>query len=210
MAARRFGIITEIDARQIERGATVALDRGGHVTPLAWDTLRERRVTVVPSGSVDPALPADLAPVTPVVRVAIGADHTGLALKTALIDHLRKAGKAVTDHGTATPDAVDYPDIAATVGGRWSATSRCRHRDRRRLPGIGDRRQQDPGRPAAMCPTRRSRVRARAQRRERADARRHAVSPAEARRSSTLSVDAHARGQYLRRLLKIRGLEDRF
>lgn len=116
MAARRFGIITETDARQIERGATVELDRGGHVTPLAWDTLRERRVTVVPSGSVDPVLPADLAPVTPVVRVAIGADHTGLALKTALIDHLRKAGKAVTDHGTATADAVDYPDIAATVG----------------------------------------------------------------------------------------------
>ena len=116
MAARRFGIITETDARQIERGATVELDRGGHVTPLAWDTLRERRVTVVPSGSVDPVLPADLAPVTPVVRVAIGADHTGLALKAALIDHLRKAGKAVTDHGTATADAVDYPDIAATVG----------------------------------------------------------------------------------------------
>ena len=58
---RRFEIITEADARQIERGATVELAKGGHVTPLAQDTLRERRVTVVPAGSVDPALPADLA-----------------------------------------------------------------------------------------------------------------------------------------------------
>ena len=39
---------------QIEPGSTVELEKGGHVTPLAWDTLRERRVTVVPAGSVDP------------------------------------------------------------------------------------------------------------------------------------------------------------
>jgi ribose 5-phosphate isomerase B len=52
----------------------------------------------------------------PVTRVAIGADHTGLALKTALVEHLRRSGKAVTDHGTSTAEAVDYPDIAAAVG----------------------------------------------------------------------------------------------
>ena len=115
MAARRFGIITEADARQIDPGSVVELDRGGHVTPLAWDTLRERRVTVVPAGSVDPALPADLAPVMPVTRVAIGSDHTGLALKAALIEHLRRAGTAVADHGTATAEPVDYPDVAATI-----------------------------------------------------------------------------------------------
>ena len=116
MAARRFGIITETDARQIEPGSTVELEPRGHVTPLAWDTLRARRVTVVPAGSVDPGLPADLAPPMPVTRVAIGADHTGLALKTALVEHLRRSGQAVTDHGTSTAEAVDYPDIAAAVG----------------------------------------------------------------------------------------------
>ena len=47
-----FDIITESDARQIEYGATVELSKGGHVTPLAQDTLRERRITVVPAGSV--------------------------------------------------------------------------------------------------------------------------------------------------------------
>ena len=116
MAIRRFGLISESDARQIEPGSTVELDKGGHVTPLAWDTLRARRVTVVPAGSVDGALPADLAPVAPVTRVAIGSDHTGLALKAALVDHLRKQGKAVVDAGTDSTTAVDYPDIAATVG----------------------------------------------------------------------------------------------
>ena len=116
MAVRRFAIITENDARQIEPGTTVELEARGHVTPLAADTLRERRVTVVPAGSADPALPADLAPVSPARRVTIGSDHTGVALKAALVAHLRTSGVAVYDCGTDGPEAVDYPDIAAAVG----------------------------------------------------------------------------------------------
>lgn len=115
MATRRFAIITETDARQIERGTTVELEARGHITPLAADTLRERRVTVVPAGSADPALPADLAPVHPVRAVVIGGDHTSLALKAALVAHLRANAVAVTDLGTMTAEAVDYPDIAAAV-----------------------------------------------------------------------------------------------
>ncbi len=115
MAVRSFGIITEADARQIEPGSTVEIEKGGHVTPLAQDTLRARRVTVVTAGSVDPSLPADLAPVSPVRRVAIGADHTGVALKTALVAYLRQKAIDVNDLGTNGPDAVDYPDIAAAV-----------------------------------------------------------------------------------------------
>jgi ribose 5-phosphate isomerase B len=116
MAVRKFAIITETDARQIEPGTTVELEARGHVTPLAADTLRERRVTVVRAGTADPGLPADLAPASPVRRVTIGSDHTGLALKAALVAHLRKAGLAVHDCGTNGPEPVDYPDIAATVG----------------------------------------------------------------------------------------------
>jgi len=112
---RRFEIITEADARQIERGATVELAKGGHVTPLAQDTLRERRVTVVPAGSVDPALPADLAPRSPVRRVAIASDHTGVALRKAIIQHLRSRGLAVDDLGVDGSTPVDYPDTAASV-----------------------------------------------------------------------------------------------
>ena len=36
---KRFEIITESDARVLELGDTVMLARGGHVTPLAHDTL---------------------------------------------------------------------------------------------------------------------------------------------------------------------------
>jgi ribose 5-phosphate isomerase B len=111
-----YDIITEADARTIEYGATVALAAGGHVTPLARDTLRARRITVVRAGSTDPTLPPELAPASDVRRIAIGSDHTGLALKSALVTWLRGRGLAVDDVGTDTPEAVDYPDIAARVG----------------------------------------------------------------------------------------------
>jgi ribose 5-phosphate isomerase B len=110
-----FQIITEADARQIERGATVELARGGHVTPLAADTLRERRVTVVPAGSVDPALPGDLAPKAEVRRVAIAGDHTSGALRKAIVQHLRGKAIEVNDLGVDNVPSVDYPDTAAAV-----------------------------------------------------------------------------------------------
>jgi ribose 5-phosphate isomerase B len=113
--AQRFDIITEIDARQIPIGATVELARGGHVTPLAQDTLRERRVTVVPVGTVDPAIPADLAPKSPVRRVAIASDHTGGAMRKAIVQHLRGRAVAVDDMGVDGTASVDYPDTAARV-----------------------------------------------------------------------------------------------
>ena len=112
---KRFEIITEADARSMDLGATVALAKGGHITPLAKDTLSARRVTVIPEGSSDPELPADLAPVADIRRVAIGNDHTGIAMKRALVQYLRGRGIAVTDIGTDTLESVDYPDIAGRV-----------------------------------------------------------------------------------------------
>lgn len=112
---KTFEIITETDARTIDRGATVALVKGGHITPLAQDTLAERRIVVVRAGAFDGALPPDLAPVADIRRVVIGNDHTGIAMKTAILQHLRGRGLSVIDVGTATTEAVDYPDIAALV-----------------------------------------------------------------------------------------------
>ena len=112
---KRFDIITEADARTIDLGATVELAKGGHVTPLARDTLAQRRVTVIPAGSADPTLPGDLAPPSEIRRVAVGNDHTGIALKKAIVQHLRGKAIAVIDVGTDTTDSVDYPDIAALV-----------------------------------------------------------------------------------------------
>jgi ribose 5-phosphate isomerase B len=110
---KRYDIITEADARVMEIGSSVTLNPGGKVTPLAEDTLRARRVSVL--RDMPDAVSADLAPVADVRRVAIGSDHSGLTLKGALRDHLRARGLAVEDAGTHTPDPVDYPDIASHV-----------------------------------------------------------------------------------------------
>jgi RpiB/LacA/LacB family sugar-phosphate isomerase len=50
------------------------------------------------------------------MRVAIGADHGGFALKGRLADALRAAGHEVIDMGTHSADPVDYPDYARAVG----------------------------------------------------------------------------------------------
>ena len=112
---KRFDIITEADARSLDLGATVELAKGGHITPLAKDTLAARRVTVIAAGTADPTLPDDLAPVADIRRVVIGNDHTGIAMKKALVQHLRGRGLAVADVGTDTPESVDYPDVAGMV-----------------------------------------------------------------------------------------------
>src|SRR3954464_15855563 len=111
----RFDIITEADARTLDIGATVELSAGGHVTPLARDTLSSRRVTVIRAGSSDEGLPPDLAPTSDIGRVVIGSDHTGVVMKRALVDYLRGRGLAVIDVGTNSSESVDYPDIAAAV-----------------------------------------------------------------------------------------------
>ena len=49
------------------------------------------------------------------MRIAIGADHAGLALKRHLIGVLQKLGHDVDDRGTHTEEAVDYPPICAEV-----------------------------------------------------------------------------------------------
>src|SRR5207247_4116515 len=98
---QRFDIITEADARVLPRGETVTLARGGHITPLAADTLKERRVTVVREGQA-PEAAAALAPRNEIRSVAIASDHTGIALRQTLIGFLRSRALAVNGLGTYT------------------------------------------------------------------------------------------------------------
>jgi ribose 5-phosphate isomerase B len=49
------------------------------------------------------------------MKIAIGSDHAGLALKEQLRDRLIQAGHEVADFGTNSPDSTDYPDYAASV-----------------------------------------------------------------------------------------------
>jgi len=50
------------------------------------------------------------------MRVAIGADHAGFALKQLIGGDLRDLGHEVIDLGTDSMDPVDYPDYAEAVG----------------------------------------------------------------------------------------------
>ena len=63
------------------------------------------------------------------VQLAIGADDAGIALKEALLDHVRASGWAIDDIGVHSADAgaegIDYPDVAVTLArgiaaGRWT------------------------------------------------------------------------------------------
>jgi ribose 5-phosphate isomerase B len=111
---KTFDIITETDARVLDRGETVMLARGGHITPLAQDTLRERRVIVVRDGHASVEDTA-LTPVADIRRVVIANDHGGVKLKAALVAFLRARGLAVQDLGTDNSEPVDYPDVAASA-----------------------------------------------------------------------------------------------
>ena len=110
---KRFQMITEADARVLEYGSTVMLVIGGHVTPLAADTLKARRISLVREATdVDTSM---LAPRADIRTVVIAGDHTSLKLKDAIIAHLRRRGLAVHDLGTNTSEPVDYPDTAGAV-----------------------------------------------------------------------------------------------
>ena len=106
-------MVTEADARVLDYGSTIVLATGGHITPLAQDTLRERRIAVVREGT-DPEA-ASLAPTASVRVIAVAGDHTAVALKAAIVQHLRGRGVAAHDLGTNSSETVDYPDTAAAA-----------------------------------------------------------------------------------------------
>jgi ribose 5-phosphate isomerase B len=111
---KSFDILTEADARVLQRGETVMLSRRGHITPLALDTLKERRVVVVHEGVATPD-ELSLAPPADIRTVAMASDHTGIALRRDLITWLRGRGLTALDLGTDGDAPVDYPDVAASV-----------------------------------------------------------------------------------------------
>jgi ribose 5-phosphate isomerase B len=52
----------------------------------------------------------------PVMKIVIGSDHAGFALKNAMGDVLRGLGNAVLDVGAFNENPSDYPDFAEAVG----------------------------------------------------------------------------------------------
>ncbi len=49
------------------------------------------------------------------MRIAIGSDHRGFAIKGKLIELLKRLNQEVVDVGPNTTESVDYPDIASLV-----------------------------------------------------------------------------------------------
>jgi len=49
------------------------------------------------------------------LRVAVGSDHAGFRLKTAIVNYLNQQGYAVLDVGTDSDERVDYPHFGAAV-----------------------------------------------------------------------------------------------
>jgi ribose 5-phosphate isomerase B len=55
------------------------------------------------------------------LRIAVGADHAGFALKQVLVERLRSAGHEVEDLGTTSEESVDYPVYAHAVATKVAA-----------------------------------------------------------------------------------------
>lgn len=49
------------------------------------------------------------------MRIALGNDHRGVALKRSVADSLRAQGHLVEDMGSQSEESCDYPDFAAAV-----------------------------------------------------------------------------------------------
>jgi ribose 5-phosphate isomerase B len=54
------------------------------------------------------------------MRIAVGADHRGFAIRARIVDLLRGLGHEVEDLGTFSAEACDYPDIGAQVARKVS------------------------------------------------------------------------------------------
>jgi len=55
------------------------------------------------------------------MRIAVGSDHRGYAIKTKVLELLARMGQEVVDAGTHDTSSVDYPDIAAIVAHKVSS-----------------------------------------------------------------------------------------
>lgn len=139
----RRPLITERDvARARREGSTTIAAAGAVVTPSARDAAAKWGIALIaehPAGAsaaspaatrravqapkVAPSNPApsaarNAAPSSPTraaLRVALGADHGGVAMKDTVLALLRERGAIVHDVGTYGTDAVDYPDFAIAV-----------------------------------------------------------------------------------------------
>jgi ribose 5-phosphate isomerase B len=112
-ALRGRALVDEASLRDLPPGSTYRPVKGALITPLARQLAQERNITIDEGQRSAAQISTGRTP--PQQRVAIGADHGGLAMKEALKPHLQSLGYDVVDCGTVSSDPVDYPDIAYAV-----------------------------------------------------------------------------------------------
>jgi ribose 5-phosphate isomerase B len=88
-----------------------------HGSLLKLDTPCERRLVFKPVVHRVRLQPDPIVQ-SPLVRIAIGADHAGFFLKEHLKATLQRLGHSVDDHGTHDEEPVDYPPICLKVARR--------------------------------------------------------------------------------------------
>ena len=54
------------------------------------------------------------------MRIAVGSDHRGVAMRGKVVQLLGNLGQEVVDVGTNDEQSVDYPDVAAVVASKVS------------------------------------------------------------------------------------------
>jgi ribose 5-phosphate isomerase B len=117
---RRSSMPSEEEVRRLVRSVVeaVAADPGRDAGPSA-------RQPDAPTATTGAGGAPSAGPAAPdAVSIAIGGDHGGFALKQSLATWLAGKGHPVTDCGTHSTDAVDYPDIALAVA-RLVADGTC-------------------------------------------------------------------------------------
>jgi len=106
-------LLTEDDLRGLEEGARLRIAENVKFTSLAEDIVKDRKIELIRKTARKS---------TAKVRTgAVGSDHGGYKTKEQIKTYLSDQGLNVRDFGTASDDAVDYPDfaheVAKSVGG---------------------------------------------------------------------------------------------
>ncbi|MBA3534776.1 MAG: ribose 5-phosphate isomerase B [Ardenticatenales bacterium] len=112
--SRSRPILDEAAIAALQEGSTFSVPPGTLVTPLARDAARTRRIRLEEGASRAPAT-LSLPQFQGKRRVAVGADHGGVAMKTLLVKHLQEEGYEIVDVGPSDDKPVDYPDYAYAV-----------------------------------------------------------------------------------------------
>lgn len=118
-----LGLVTASDLAAVADGVIFEVPMGAAITDMAFDEAARRGITLRGAiGHAGDPIP-DSRESGP-LRIAIGADHGGYALKGDLIDWIRDLGHLPIDLGCHGESAVDYPDFAEAVADAV-ASDRC-------------------------------------------------------------------------------------